>query len=361
MDPAPLPGGSYQDRRNGALQAPVSVAGYEPHPTEPSGYQRTQEGAPEGALLARTNVEAQNLPFAGFPVHPDGYDHRHRGNPPVLAGFDVGGVDPDVGVSAFERSVTEALHLLIQFLTKFRYPTLGDAAHPQRLHQLIHLAGGDAMDVGFLNDRRQCSLGLPTWLQRRGEVATVSDPGHLQLHRPHPRVPGALAVSVALPGAPGGSLMTRGPYVLFYLHLHECLGQYSNALLEEGGVLLDHRLAQQLGESYPQFIGHRAFSFGRLVSSEGTTRWPSSSTAFTFYTLTRTLPTVAVASPDTTLTPPRAPYGATGSKVEKGNPSKYAAFAIPCTPLQRLIYHSQLASQTFESARRLSDLPAKPP
>jgi hypothetical protein len=43
---------------------------------------------------------------------------------------------------------------------------------------------------------------------------------------------------------------------------------------------------------------------------------------------------------DTTLIPPRTQYGATRSKAGKGNPSKYAAFATPCTPLQRLTDHS---------------------
>src|SRR5215218_8040964 len=127
----------------------------------------------------------------------------------------------------------------------------------------------------------------------RGSSRHLPYPRHLQLHGPNPRVPGALPVTVALSCASGTPLVTPCAYVLFYFHLHECLGEHPDALLEEVCVLIDHRLAQQLRESYPQFIGHRASSFGRLVSSEGTTRWPSSSTAFAFYTLTRTLPRIA--------------------------------------------------------------------
>jgi hypothetical protein len=40
------------------------------------------------------------------------------------------------------------------------------------------------------------------------------------------------------------------------------------------------------------------------------------------------------------LTPPVTQYGATQGKAEKRNRPKYAVFASPCKPLQRLSYHS---------------------
>src|SRR5215203_2240430 len=278
----PLPRGAHKHSFDGALQSSMGVARYEPYPAKTAGDQRAQERDPERPVLARTYVQPQNLSLSALPVHPDGYDHRHRGHPPVLAGLHVGGVEPDVGVGALQRPAPEALDLLVELLAEPTDLALGDALHPEGPDEVVHLACGDAADVGFLDHSRKRPLGTSSGLQQRGEVARVPNPRHPQFHSPDPRVPVPLAVSVALPRASGRALVAGGAHVLLDLHLHKRLGKQPNALLEEGGVLLDHRLAQQLVESYPQLVGHRVWGPSYSVDWSlpiGTTRWPSSSTA----------------------------------------------------------------------------------
>jgi hypothetical protein len=72
--------------------------------------------------------------------------------------------------------------------------------------------------------------------------------------------------------------------LLFYLHLHEHLGEYPDAFRQKVGVVLQPSLAQQLRQTYPQLIRSVDWSLPR-----GTTRWPYASTAEAFYTITRTL------------------------------------------------------------------------
>ena len=133
-------------------------------PAEAAGDQPPQEGQPEGAVLAGAHVQPQHLPLARR-RHPDGDDHGHRDHPAVVAHLDEGRVQPDVGVGPGEPPGAEALHLLVQGLAHPRDLALGDPLQAQRLHQLVHPPGGDALHVGLLDDGHQRPLRPPAGLQ----------------------------------------------------------------------------------------------------------------------------------------------------------------------------------------------------
>jgi hypothetical protein len=63
------------------------------------------------------------------------------------------------------------MHLLVDVGAQTRDLALGDTAHPHSLNQVIDRAGGDALDVGFLDHRGQRLLGHPARLQEGREVA----------------------------------------------------------------------------------------------------------------------------------------------------------------------------------------------
>jgi hypothetical protein len=133
VNPNPLPGGSYQKRRNGSLQtsmgrrllrASLPKALWRPK----NARRRSRKRRPR----CLTHVEAKHLSLAVLCLHPHSYDHRDRGHMSLLAGFHVSGVDPHVGVSAFERRAPENARPPRRALrTARRRKALGDAPHPR--------------------------------------------------------------------------------------------------------------------------------------------------------------------------------------------------------------------------------------
>jgi hypothetical protein len=81
-------------------------------------------------------------------------------DPSGLAGLDVGRVDPQVRPVALDRPVQERAHALVELAAQPRHLALGHAAHAERLDQLVHRAGRDALHVGFLDDGGQRLLGV---------------------------------------------------------------------------------------------------------------------------------------------------------------------------------------------------------
>src|SRR5262245_6223507 len=139
-----------------------------------------QERGPERLRVGRADVEPKDF-APSVTVHADRDDRCNRDDAPVLAHLHVGGVDPQVRPIAFERSLQEGLHLLIDLRAQPRYLALGDAAHAHGLHQIVHRAGGDALDIGLLHHCRERFLGHPPRLEKAREVGVLAQLGNAKL------------------------------------------------------------------------------------------------------------------------------------------------------------------------------------
>ena len=89
---------------------------------------------------------------------------------PLLAHFDVGRVEPDIGPVAFERAVEEGLDPFVDLLAQPGDLALRDAGSAHRLDEIVDRARRHALHVGFLDDRAQRLLGHPPRLEEAREI-----------------------------------------------------------------------------------------------------------------------------------------------------------------------------------------------
>src|SRR5678815_2726457 len=118
----------------------------------------------------------------------------------VAPSFDVGGIQPEIGPVAFNRTMQEGLYPFIDLATEPRDLRLADPVHAHGLDQLIHRTGRDALDVGFLDHRGQRLLPHPAWFEEAGEVAAMAQLRDAQFDRAGPGLPIAVAIAIAVVG-----------------------------------------------------------------------------------------------------------------------------------------------------------------
>jgi hypothetical protein len=94
---------------------------------------------------------------------------------PFCPHLQVGGVDPQVGPVAFQRAVEEGRDPLVDFGAEPGDLALRDAAHAERLDEVVDRARRDALDVGLLDDGGQRLLRQPPRLQEAGEVRALPE------------------------------------------------------------------------------------------------------------------------------------------------------------------------------------------
>ena len=128
MHAASLPGGA-EDPGRGGLQTLVVVGDQQLHATQPAPGQRAQELGPEGLGLRRADRHAQDL-AAALVVDGHSHGHRDRDDAPGLAHLHIGCVEPQIGPVALQRSIEEAVDLIVDLAAQPGDLALGDARHP---------------------------------------------------------------------------------------------------------------------------------------------------------------------------------------------------------------------------------------
>ena len=249
MDPAALPGGAQDDRRDGALEAPVGIADDEPHAGQTARPEAAQEGRPERAVLAVADGQAQDLPVAG-PTHPGGDDDRLGHHPGPVVGLDVGLIEEDVREGdVAERSVTELGHHRIELPTDPGHLAFADSGiDAQGGHEVVDLAGADTVDVGLHDDRPEGPVDPPPRLEEGREERAGPELGDAQLDvaglgRQEP-APTPVAVGRPLVGP----LVPAGADGLVGLELDQLLEDERHRLAHDVGAAAGADGVEQLGQ-----------------------------------------------------------------------------------------------------------------
>jgi hypothetical protein len=212
VDPAALHRRAGHHRLDGLAQAEVGVGNDQLHSSQPPGLQRRQERRPERPILAVAHAEAKHLPPT-ITSHARGHHHGLGDHTAVDPGLAVGGVQKHVREHlAGQRPIPKRANLGVQVGADAGDLAFADAAvGTKRPHQVVDLAGGDAMQVGLHHHREQRLIDPPAPLQQAGEERPGPQLGDPQLQIPgrggqQPRaVPVALSEPVSRPLMRGGA------------------------------------------------------------------------------------------------------------------------------------------------------------
>jgi len=129
------------------LEARVSVGDGQLHTDQATGDEVAQELPPERLGLGFADVQADDLAPAGL-VHGMRDDNRLARHPAAVADLLDLGVDEQIGVATFQRSLSKRLHLRVEQRTDSADLRLGDA-QAQRLDERVDPAGRNPAHIGL--------------------------------------------------------------------------------------------------------------------------------------------------------------------------------------------------------------------
>ena len=115
-----LPGGA-QHLGDRGLQPFMGIGDHQLDAAQAAPGQTAQELGPERLGLAVADRHAQHF-AAAIGVDANSDDHRDRDDVVIAAGFDVGGIQPQIRPFAFDRAVQEGLHPLVDLAAQAARP-----------------------------------------------------------------------------------------------------------------------------------------------------------------------------------------------------------------------------------------------
>src|SRR5690606_444386 len=170
--------GSDHDLADGGDQAEVLVGDDEADPVQTAFAQVTQEGGPEGLVLAVADHEAED--FAAAVLGDAGGDDDGAGGDLVVdAGLEVGGVEVDVGeAGVVQGSVAEGGEAFVEVAADPGDLALGDAGvRAEGFDQVVDTAGGHAMDVCLDDDGVEGLVDAAPAFEQAGEEGAGAEFG----------------------------------------------------------------------------------------------------------------------------------------------------------------------------------------
>ena len=186
-------------------------------PARPRARRLRGEGRPEGAVLAVADREPQDLPVAGG--GDPGRDHdRLADHGRALVGLDVRGVEEHVREGDMvEAPLAEGADDRVELAADPAHLALADpGVDAQGPHEVVDLAGADAVDVRLHHDRPQGAVDPPPRLEQAGQERALAELGDVQLdvarlggEQPGP-APVAVGRALVGPLVPPGADRLRG-------------------------------------------------------------------------------------------------------------------------------------------------------
>ena len=251
LDTAALPA-RLEHLRDRRFQAFVRVGNHQFHALEPSLFQGTQKIEPEHRRFRRAEAQTQNLALA-FGINGRSDYGSDRNDAAVLAHFQIGGVEPQIGPIALDPPIEEGVHPLVDVLAKLGHLAFRNARHAHRLHQVIDFARRNALNPGLLHHGDERPLGGLARLQEGGKIAALTQLRDFEIERAQTRFQIAFAKAITLRRARLVALVARGADEIFDVVVHQLLqNRFGEILQKVAAAALAHHI-----EKCHCIVGHR--------------------------------------------------------------------------------------------------------